>query len=125
MKLNNTDIRTIKVYNPQYVRTVGFTATNGPLEWKYILSGDKSIPNSISLQKGVTIRNIGGTNNAVISLEGISAGTSNPIGNGYTFDGYILPTGEEIFFAVDDLSNVIVKSISSTVVGVTLSYIAI
>jgi len=124
MKLNNTDIRTVKVYNPSYIRSVGITAGNGPAEWKYLLSGNKNIPESVYLQQGVYIRNIGSVTDGVISLEGISAGTSNPTGTGYTFDGYVIPFRGEVFLPVEDLAKVIVKSTSSTTTGVTFSYIA-
>ena len=125
MKLNNTDIRTIKVYNPQKVRCIGITAANGPSEWKYLLSGDKSIPSSVELQQGVYIRNTGTVNDAVISIEGFSGGTANPTGGGLTFDGYVLPSRTEVFLPVADLADVIVKSTSTSAsTGITLSYIA-
>ena len=124
MKLNNTDIRTIKVYNPQKVRCIGITAANGPSEWKYLLSGDRSIPSSIELQQGVYIRNTGTLNDAVISIEGFSAGTAS-LSVGLTFDGYVLPSRTEVFLPVADLADVIVKSTSTAVsTGITLSYIA-
>jgi hypothetical protein len=124
MKLNNTDIRTVKVYNPSIVSSVGLTANNAQTEWKYLLSGNKSIPSSVDLQQGVYLRNIGDATAAVVSIQGISAGISNPIGAGYTFNGYVIPSRGEVFLPVDDLAKVIVKATSATTVGITFSYIA-
>jgi hypothetical protein len=124
MKLNNTDIRTVKVYNPSYIGVIGITAQNGPSEWRYLLSGTKTPPSSISLQQGVYIRNTGKGTDAVISIEGFSAGTANPVGTGVSFSGYVLPFSGEVFLPVDDIAKVIVKSTSATTVGITFSYIA-
>lgn len=121
-KLNNTDIRSIKVYDPRIVESTTAYAANAATSWVYLQGGTFTKPSSTKLTEGVLIRNIGTASNAVVSIEGQTAGTYP--GTGATASGFLLATNSEMFFPVNDLNDVVVKTSSSTLIGVTLGYIA-
>jgi hypothetical protein len=121
-KLNNTDIRSIKVYDPKVIQTTTGYAANTATSWVYLQGGTYTKPESLVLSEGVLIRNIGTASNAVISIEGKTAGTYP--GTGATADGFLLATNSEMFLPVNNLNDIVCKTSSSSVIGVTLGYIA-
>lgn len=121
-KLNNTDIRSIKVYDPKVIQTTTGYAANTASSWVYLQGGTYTKPESLVLSEGVLIRNIGTASNAVISIEGKTAGTYP--GTGATADGFLLATNSEMFLPVNNLNDIVCKTSSSSVIGVTLGYIA-
>jgi hypothetical protein len=121
-KLNNTDIRSIKVYDPKVVQTTTGLVANTATSWVYLQGGTFTKPSSTVLSEGVLIRNVGSISNAVISIEGKTAGTYP--GSGATADGFLLATNSELFLPVNDLNDVVFKTSGSSVVGITLGFIA-
>lgn len=121
-KLNNTDIRSIKVYDPKVIETTTGYAANTATSWVYLHGGTFTKPTSNMLTEGVLIRNIGTASNAVISIEGKTAGTYP--GTGATADGFLLATNSEMFLAINNLNDVVIKTSSSSVIGVTLGFVA-
>jgi len=121
-KLNNTDIRSIKVYDPKVIQTTTGFAANTATSWVYLLGGTFTKPTSTPLTEGVLIRNIGTASNAVISIEGITVGTYP--GTGATAHGFLLATNSEMFLPVNNLDDVVFKTSSASLIGVTLGFIA-
>jgi hypothetical protein len=113
--------------NPVAIRTVGITGGNTVSGWKYLInpsSGATTAGRSVSLKEGVQIYNAGATASAVlpvISIFGLTGGTAGTLNT----DGFVLPSGQDVFFKTNDLNVIMVKTTSGTVTdGVTLSYIA-
>ena len=111
--------------NPIAIRTVGITGGNTVSGWKYLInpsSGATTAGRSVSLKEGVQIYNSGGAAPLpVISIYGITGGTANTANT----DGFVLPSGQDVFFKTNDLNTIMVKTTSGTITeGVTLSYIA-
>lgn len=121
-KLNNTDIRSIKVYDPKVIQTTTGYAANTATSWVYLQGGTFTKPESNILSEGILIRNIGTVSNAVISIEGKTAGTY--AGSGATADGFLLATNSEMFLPVNNLNDVVFKTSGVTVIGITLGFIA-
>jgi len=121
-KLNNTDIRSIKVYDPKLIQTTTGYVANTATSWIYLQGGTFTKPSSTVLSEGVLIRNIGTVSNAVISIEGLTAGTYP--GTGATAHGFLLAINSEMFLPVNNLNDVVFKTSGSSVVGITLGFIA-
>lgn len=121
-KLNNTDIRSIKVYDPKVIQTTTGYAANTATSWVYLQGGTFTKPVSNILTEGILIRNIGTISNAVISIEGKTAGTYP--GSGATADGFLLATNSEMFLPVNNLNDVVFKTSGVSVIGITLGFIA-
>ncbi len=107
--------------NPITTRTIGFTADNIQAGWKYLTTGTTTKGSAFSLREGVQIRNIGtSTADAVISIEGITSGSFTSATGGV---GFALAAQTEIFLPASDLSSIVIKTNSSTPVGITLAFI--
>ena len=119
-KPNYTDIRSFKIRDPLTIRTVGITAANGPADWKYLLSQTTTRPADFILVDGVFLSNAN-VNSVVISDQGLSAGTFI---TGTTADGFVLAQNQTLNFKINNLADVIIKSTSASITGVTLSYFA-
>jgi hypothetical protein len=120
-KPNYTDIRSFKIRDPLVIRTSGFTAGNGPADWRYLTTGTFTRGSDLFLVDGVFLQNIG-PNGVVLSEQGVSAGTFL---TGVTADGYLIAQNQTLDFKINNLADVIVKSTSATTTtGITLSYFA-
>jgi hypothetical protein len=120
-KPNYTDIRSFKIRDPLVIRTSGFTAGNGPADWRYLTTGTFTRGSDLFLVDGVFLKNVG-PNDVVISDQGVSAGTFL---TGVTADGFQLKQNEFVDYKINNLADVIVKSTSATATtGITLSYFA-
>lgn len=120
-KPNYTDIRSFKIRDPLVIRTSGFTAGNGPADWRYLTTGTFTRGSDLFLVDGVFLQNIG-PNGVVLSEQGVSAGTFL---TGVTADGYLIAQNQTLDFKINNLADVIVKSTSATATtGITLSYFA-
>jgi hypothetical protein len=109
--------------NPIAVETVGITGGQSQDGWKYLTSQTTTKAVSQSLREGVRIRNIGGTTDAIISVQGLSLGSYTSATGGV---GYALAPSTEVFFPVSDLSTVIAKTnTATTTLGVTLTYFGV
>lgn len=119
-KPNYTDIRSFKIRDPYEVKTVGMTAANTQTDWKYLRSGTTTRGADYFLTDGIYFQN-NNTNPVVISIQGLSFGTFI---SGATADGFLLNLNQNLSLKVNNLADIIVKSTSATVAGITLSYIA-
>lgn len=120
-KPNYTDIRSFKIRDPLVIRTSGYTAGNGPGDWKYLSTGTFTRGSDFFLVDGIFFTNIG-PNSVVISDQGISAGIFL---SGVSADGFLLVQNQTLNYKVNNLADVIVKSTAaSTTTGITLSYFA-